>query len=76
MKDSLLEFAFGVYRRFVSPVLHTLGRSQCIYLPTCSEYALVAMQRFGVLRGGAMALRRIGRCHPLAEGGFDPVPER
>ena len=76
MKDSLLEFLFGVYRRVVSPVLHSLGRSQCIYLPTCSEYALVAMQRFGVLRGGAMALRRIGRCHPLAEGGFDPVPDR
>ena len=76
MKDSLLEFAFAVYRRGVSPVLHSLGRSQCIYLPTCSEYALVAMQRFGVLRGGVMALRRIGRCHPLAEGGFDPVPER
>ena len=49
MKDSLLEFAFGVYRRVVSPILHSLGRSQCIYLPTCSEYALVAMQRFGVL---------------------------
>ena len=76
MKDSLLEFLFGVYRRVVSPVLHSLGRSQCIYLPTCSEYALVAMQRFGVIRGGAMALRRIGRCYPLAEGGFDPVPER
>jgi hypothetical protein len=76
MKDSLLEFVFAVYRRAVSPILHSLGRSQCIYLPTCSEYALVAMQRFGVLRGGAMALRRIGRCHPLAEGGFDPVPER
>jgi putative membrane protein insertion efficiency factor len=76
MKDSLLEFLFGVYRRVVSPVLHSLGRSQCIYLPTCSEYALVAMQRFGMIRGGAMALRRIGRCHPLAEGGFDPVPER
>jgi putative membrane protein insertion efficiency factor len=76
MKDALLEFAFGVYGRVVSPVLHSLGRSQCIYLPTCSEYALVAMQRFGVLRGGAMALRRIGRCHPLAKGGLDPVPER
>ncbi len=76
MKDFLLEFLFGAYHRVVSPVLHSLGRSQCIYLPTCSEYALVAMQRFGVIRGGAMALRRIGRCHPLAEGGFDPVPER
>jgi uncharacterized protein len=76
MKDAVLRFAFAVYRRVLSPVLHSLGRSRCIYLPTCSEYAYVAMQRFGVLRGGAMALRRLGRCHPLAEGGFDPVPER
>jgi putative membrane protein insertion efficiency factor len=76
MKGAMLRLAFAIYRQAVSPVLHSLGRSRCIYLPTCSEYAYVAMQRFGVLRGGAMALRRLGRCHPLAEGGFDPVPER
>jgi putative membrane protein insertion efficiency factor len=76
MKDALLRFAFGFYGRIVSPILHSFGRSRCIYLPTCSEYAFVAMQRFGLLRGGAMALRRLGRCHPLAKGGFDPVPER
>ena len=76
MKDALLRSAFWLYRRLLSPVLHSLGRSRCIYLPTCSEYAYVAMQRFGVLRGGAMALRRLGRCNPLAKGGFDPVPDR
>jgi putative membrane protein insertion efficiency factor len=76
MKDALLRFAFWVYRLLLSPVLHSLGRSRCIYLPTCSEYAYVAMQRFGILRGGAMALRRLGRCNPLAKGGFDPVPDR
>jgi putative membrane protein insertion efficiency factor len=74
MRDTLLRIAFWVYRRLVSPILHSLGRSRCIYLPTCSEYAYVAMQRFGIFRGGAMALRRLGRCHPLAEGGYDPVP--
>jgi hypothetical protein len=76
MKTWLLRLVFGTYRRVISPLLHSLGYSQCIYLPTCSEYAYVAIERFGVLRGGAMALRRIGRCHPLAKGGFDPVPDR
>ena len=76
MKDGVLRFGFAVYRRVLSPVLHSIGVSSCIYLPTCSEYAYVAMQRFGVLRGGVMALRRIGRCHPLGKGGFDPVPDR
>jgi uncharacterized protein len=76
MKHALLRFAFAVYRGVVSPVLHSLGRSQCIYLPTCSEYAFVAMERFGVVQGGALALKRLGRCHPLAQGGYDPVPDR
>jgi uncharacterized protein len=76
MKAALLRFAFGVYRSLISPILHSFGMSRCIYLPTCSEYAFVAMQRFGILRGSALALRRLGRCNPMAEGGFDPVPER
>ena len=76
MKSALLRLVFGFYGRIISPLIHSLGVSQCIYLPTCSEYAFVAIERFGVLRGGAMALRRIGRCHPLAKGGFDPVPDR
>ena len=76
MKDAILRAVFALYRVIVSPILHSFGRSRCIYLPTCSEYAFVAIQRFGVLRGGLMAVRRVGRCHPLAKGGFDPVPDR
>ena len=66
--------AYRVYRSVLSPVLHAFSPSECLYLPTCSEYAYVALVRFGVLRGGWLALRRFGRCHPFAKGGLDPVP--
>jgi putative membrane protein insertion efficiency factor len=48
--------------------------SPCRYEPTCSAYALEAVRRLGALRGGALALRRLGRCHPWAGVGLDPVP--
>jgi len=65
---------FAVYKRAVSPMLHAFGVSQCIFLPTCSEYAYVAIERHGWFRGTRLALARIARCHPLSQGGFDPVP--
>jgi len=65
---------FWLYRNLLSPVLHSFGLGGCKYRPTCSEYAEVALARYGILRGTAMALRRIARCHPFAKGGFDPVP--
>lgn len=46
----------------------------CRYWPTCSEYAAQAVVRYGVVRGVWMAAKRVGRCHPLAPGGYDPVP--
>lgn len=71
-----IRLAFGAYKTVVSPILHAFSPSQCLYLPTCSEYAYVALVRFGVVRGSWLALRRFARCHPFAKGGFDPVPNR
>lgn len=59
-----------VYQRLVSPMLPP----SCRFQPTCSNYALTAIERYGILRGGWMALKRIGRCHPWHPGGYDPVP--
>jgi putative membrane protein insertion efficiency factor len=59
-----------LYQRAVSP---SLGNN-CRFLPTCSTYAHDAVASHGLWRGGWLALRRIGRCHPLRAGGFDPVP--
>lgn len=60
-----------LYRRFLSPAL---GR-HCRYLPTCSEYGFQAIDLHGALKGGWMAVRRVARCHPWREGGYDPVPQ-
>jgi putative membrane protein insertion efficiency factor len=48
----------------------------CRFTPTCSEYAITAIERFGAVKGGGLALWRILRCNPLCKGGYDPVPEK
>ena len=58
------------YQWFLSPVLG----ANCRYQPTCSHYALEAVERHGALRGGWLAVRRIARCHPWGGAGYDPVP--
>jgi len=60
------------YQCAISPYLPP----HCRYTPTCSTYAAEAISEFGVFRGGWMALRRIGRCHPWQKGGYDPLPEK
>jgi len=60
--------------RFYQYAISPLMASHCRYYPTCSQYAIEAITRHGVFRGTLLALRRIGRCHPWCEGGYDPVP--
>ncbi|HXE07552.1 MAG TPA: membrane protein insertion efficiency factor YidD [Acidobacteriaceae bacterium] len=74
-RERSANFALRLYKLLVAPLLHAVSPSRCIYLPTCSEYASLAVARFGLWRGSSLALRRLARCHPFAEGGFDPVPE-
>lgn len=67
---------FWFYKRCISPLVHVVASSGCRYLPTCSEYAYTALVRFGVWRGGWLAVKRLMRCHPWGKSGLDPVPER
>ena len=61
-----------LYRAVISPIYGDV----CRYYPSCSSYALQAVQRYGVVRGSWMGMRRIVRCHPWAVGGVDDVPQR
>jgi hypothetical protein len=58
------------YQLFISPLLGP----RCRFHPTCSHYAIEALRTHGALKGSWLALRRVGRCHPLNPGGYDPVP--
>lgn len=71
MKRALLA-ALRFYKAHVSPTLPPA----CRYTPTCSEYAIEAVERYGALRGTALAVRRVVACNPFARGGYDPVPNR
>jgi len=62
------------YRRWLSPALHSLNPGGCKYLPTCSEYASMAIAIHGPFKGSALALWRLLRCNPFARGGLDLVP--
>ena len=67
---ALLLFLICFYRAAISP----LFPPSCRYVPTCSAYAMEAIEKYGAWRGGWMAVKRILRCHPFHKGGYDPVP--
>ena len=66
----LFLFIIKFYRKYISPMKST----KCPYIPSCSEYGMEAIEKYGALKGGALALRRIIRCNPFSKGGYDPVP--
>ena len=66
---AIVLFLLRAYKWVLSPLLPP----SCRYVPTCSEYAMEAVERYGALRGGWMAAGRVLRCHPFVRGGFDPV---
>jgi putative membrane protein insertion efficiency factor len=66
----LLLWPIRGYQRFISPALPP----SCRYSPTCSQYALEALTKYGAIKGSWLAMRRLVRCHPFHPGGFDPVP--
>lgn len=70
MKKVLI-FLINFYRHQLSPLK---GVSCCRFIPTCSQYALEAVEKYGALKGGYLAVRRILRCRPFGGGGYDPVP--
>jgi uncharacterized protein len=67
----LMIFVVRAYQVVLGPMLPPA----CRYTPTCSQYALEALERHGPWRGGMLAIRRILRCHPFRMGGYDPVPD-
>lgn len=66
----LFLFIIKFYRKYISPMKST----KCPYFPSCSEYGMEAIEKYGALKGGALALWRIIRCNPFSKGGYDPVP--
>jgi len=71
MFKSLVLKLIHFYQHVVSPALG----NNCIYTPTCSHYTYEAIDRYGVVKGGWLGVKRISRCHPWHEGGYDPVPD-
>lgn len=70
MKYILIQILKG-YKYFISPLLG----NRCRFYPSCSEYMMTAIDRFGIIKGIGLGIKRIGRCHPGCEGGIDHVPE-
>lgn len=72
---SVTIFIIKAYQVLFSPIIDAIfgGGNTCRYSPTCSEYMIEAVKKYGVLKGVGMGIKRIGRCNPYAKGGIDPI---
>jgi putative membrane protein insertion efficiency factor len=75
-RKSMLKKIFIMLIRFYQVVISPIKPPSCRFYPTCSQYGLEAIQRFGAIKGGWLAIKRIAKCHPFHPGGVDPVPEK
>ncbi|MDR4948957.1 membrane protein insertion efficiency factor YidD [Neobacillus cucumis] len=72
----MLKKIFILLIRFYQVVISPIKPPTCRFYPTCSQYGLEAIQRFGAIKGGWLTIRRIAKCHPFHPGGVDPVPDK
>ncbi|AEV70650.1 membrane protein insertion efficiency factor YidD [Acetivibrio clariflavus] len=70
MVKRLVVFLIRIYQKFISPLK---GVSSCRFYPTCSQYAIDAITKYGIVKGSFMSVKRIIKCHPFHPGGYDPV---
>lgn len=70
MVKKFLLFLIKIYRVGISPYISP----RCRFTPTCSKYAYMAIEKYGVIKGGFLSIRRILKCHPFHKGGYDPLP--
>jgi putative membrane protein insertion efficiency factor len=73
MKD-LLIFTLKIYKKFISPFLEALFGKACRFTPSCSQYTIEALEKYGARRGLALGIKRFLKCHPWGGSGYDPIP--
>ena len=71
MKKILL-FIIKLYKKFISPIIKAMG-VECKYYPTCSEYAKLAIEKYGCIKGIYLSIKRVIKCNPFSKGGYDPL---
>jgi putative membrane protein insertion efficiency factor len=70
---ALLIFILRLYKKIFSPILEALFGNACRFTPTCSQYTIDALSKYGALKGLFMGIKRVGKCHPFGGFGYDPV---